>query len=262
MKRLFNTILSGVIVAAFISCEYSPKVPPVDIGLMISDSNWTDTMAIQSARVIRDIQCIAFTGKPNSSSWINRNLGTSFEWEEDITSEKYSPAERLAMGKIRERTRVLQEYYEQHFKDGSHQWFTNIYIREKPRILADKLLFGMAPGEDLSAFFKYVGSSMKCTGPEYTPSISKPCAFADYFTEGTMIPSQIPIHSTTMPEELSEDDDITLTIVFPVTIEHYWSWLLELYENPDAEESFTDTEMFLKVSLKDLKVKGEIVQAS
>ena len=65
-----------------------------------------------------------------------------------------------------------------------------------------------------------------------------------------------------MPEELSEDDDITLTIVFPVTIEHYWSWLLELYENPDAEESFTDTEMVLKVSLKDLKVKGEIVQAS
>ena len=64
-----------------------------------------------------------------------------------------------------------------------------------------------------------------------------------------MMPTDMYFSSTMMPEELAEDHTVTLTFVFPVTIEHYWSWLLDQYSNPNAEESFTETEMVLEARI-------------
>ena len=263
MKQILGLFFATAMAFSLISCSDTPKVPARFVGFIVEDSNWTDTLLVQTVGIRQT--SVVFTGVPQSSSWINRNLGAAFDPETDITNTQYSQKERFAMGIIRERSSILQEYYENSIYASYmlFQHFTNIYIRESPGVVADKRLFGKEPGEDLSSFFEYAGQEMRCKGPEYQvadpifsqisddPRIPRPCALTMYFTEGTMMPIMIPVRSA-IPEELSEDDDITLTFVFPVTIEHYWSWLLELYENPEAEESFTDTEMIMVVNLKDL----------
>ena len=274
MKQVLSYFIAATVTFSLISCGDTNKDPARFVGFAIYDSNWTDTMLVQSLG-IRHTN-ITITGKPQSSSWINRNLSSAFDPETDITNTQFSQKERFAMGIIRERSSILQEYYENSIYASYmlFQHFLNIYIRESPRVVADKSLFGKGPGEDLSSFFEYTGQEMKCLGPDYQvaepifsqyspdPRIPRPCALTTYFTEGAMMPKMFGVRSTIIPEELSDDDDITLTFIFPVTIEHYWSWLLELYENPDAEESFTNTDMILKVYLKDLKKYGGVETVS
>jgi len=65
-----------------------------------------------------------------------------------------------------------------------------------------------------------------------------------------MMPFEFSLESPDLKDELFEDDNFILTFVFPVTVEHYWARLMESYDNPEAEESFSDMDMVAVVNLK------------
>ncbi len=244
------------------SCRQNPDPQPSPVvysapSIQILGGEWSDPLFQHTASFNQTTSSVSLTIQPVQSK-VKYSLWGAFTLSYDLSTSTDSPANIFAMEKIRERTRPIIEYYENNMEpqtDG-HQWFANIYMRDLPTVVADKQLFGTSPGEDLASFFDYVrGVKMKVTGPDYSVEdlvIPERIAMTDYFSKGTMIPLQFFLSSSTIPEDLSVDNDITLTLVFPVTVEHYWSWLLELYENPEAKESFTETEIVLSVNLKDL----------
>lgn len=259
-KLFFVLLLAGLLAD---SCqqgtqkELNPcEEPPI---IEIFDSNWKDEMSIKSISIIDGASQLEIYTWLDSSAPVDDNLNSIVRKVfSDGRPNHLTEAEQFARERIRERSQSLVEYFEEHIAPYTHNptFLANIYIRQTPTVYANKELFGLKPGDDLSSFFVFRrGAQVKCSGPNYRISDTRnPCGLSleEFFSEGTMMPIMFSLRSTLFPEELSEDDDITLTFVFPVTIEHYWSWLLELYENPEAEESFTDTEMIMVVNLKDL----------
>ncbi|MBP5572447.1 MAG: hypothetical protein J6X39_07250 [Bacteroidales bacterium] len=229
---------------------------------MVWEGDWLGSMDSLETCIAEPYSCLFIYTRPSGVGIRPKN----YKLEAAFTSyydDKWSftDAEKFAIGKIKERTEPLLQAYlsspEEFKRSNGGLLLTNIYIRESPRVFADKRLFGEKSGQDLSRYFLFDGGSVgfKCVGLDYAISDVRQLrsmSFNDYFSEGTIMPMMFFFRSTTIPEELSEDDDVTLTFIFPVTIEHYWPWLLELYENPDAKESFTETNMVLSINLKDL----------
>lgn len=247
--------------------EETPINSPV---FSITDSNWSDTLVFAPALF-------------NSSSFLNVGMALSASSEVapnlihafDTLSVELSPAEQFAIEKIRSRSQKLYEAnFSERFNyrsiyDTPNTHLANIYVRRSPMIVADKRLFGKDAGEDLSSLFLFYTSEslITCQGPEYSvvgrPDPTNPRVYLqttpsgshalEYFTEGVMLPLSFCLVATDYLGLSSEEgNDINLKFVLPVTIEHYWSWLLELYDNPEAEKSFTDTELVYEVNLRDL----------
>ncbi|MBR6457504.1 MAG: hypothetical protein IKS71_02790 [Bacteroidales bacterium] len=228
----------------------------------IIDANWLDTLVVKEV-VFKNGPFLTIESALSYSSEISPNLIHSF----DTLSVDYSLAEHFAVEKIRSRSEKIREYCltaTAGVKGYTH--LANIYLSGEPTVYADKKLFGKDKGEDLSQFFLFYSEDaiMKVIGQNYCPADNEDFSgvpvvrnpngapFLAYFTKGTLFPVSFSLVATVFPEELP-DKDINLKFVFPVTIEHYWSWLLELYENPYAEEIFSDTELILEVNLKNIK---------
>lgn len=185
--------------------------------------------------------------------------------EGDQWVSKLPEDEQYAVSMTRARVSRLQDYFNSNYsKDqNNHLQLTTLYSKGDPKVYVDKTLFGKESGQDLSSFFRLVSSTacFKVVGPEYViADTSQPQRFpiSEYFSEGTVLPHGFTLQSTEFPEELTVDDDVNLRFVFPVRAEHYWSWLLELYNNPDAEETFSDMTITLTANLKDMKSVNSI----
>lgn len=258
MKRIpFYLFMTFAVMCCLLSCRGHHKDGEYP-SVIILDSEWPDTVTLKQAAIYRNAVSIL------ASCWGKAIPGISFSpigiFNENYPVMQLPQAEQFVVERIRQRTSPIVEHYKtvlQH-KTSRHVILNNIYIRNKPIVYADKALFGKNPGDDLSSFFVYYSGTalVKCTGPDYkvvddtNVSLSR---FTDFFSVGTMMPTEFCLVTTSAPGELYTDDNVTLTFIFPVTVEHYWSWLLEQYDNPDAEESFTEKDMILTVSLKDLK---------
>lgn len=190
--------------------------------------------------------------------------------------DKLTNAEAFAYEKIKSRFEELKEIFYSRRKeiqdittesdfDDLYWWslmrLTTAYMKEVPIITADKTLFGIEPGEDLSSHFVCKGTAaFKTIGPEYKAGDSynpneiknRPYrSVKEYFSQGTVIPQMIEFITDGIPEELGSGERITLTFTFPVVVEHYWSWLLELYDNPDAVERFSEEDWTVTVKLNE-----------
>ncbi|MBP5504897.1 MAG: hypothetical protein J6X89_02210 [Bacteroidales bacterium] len=264
--RFFTKLIIGLLsLSVVVSCQ---KDDPNDYParLVIADMDWTEAMKVDEVATQESKSYINITVNIGWNHIVNEHIGGLV-----VTSKpnKYqfdicTPAESFAVEKIAERNKDIQEYFDANFDNGAHGWWqdmSTVYMREVPQVYADKPLFGKEAGENLVSFFKYSNGSVifRTVGLDYKVTECAPARLlTDYFSEWTNMPRQFIISSTVYPEELNTDDDINITFVFPVVIEHYWSWLLELYENPDAEEVFTDMDMTFSASLKDLKVRHDI----
>lgn len=254
MNRLLSIcfVLSGMCVALSCCDKELPSSPPENVPptFTISDSNWSDTLVLQESTCWGRTR-LSLSIELSSSSSVSPNLIHAF----DEVSCDLSPAEQFAIEKIRERSKVLMDFYKEIIHNSQlSTHLTNVYIRESPKVYADKTLFGVEPGEDLSPFFEIFGPEFKCTGPDYKVVDGRliwTFYMTDYFSEGAMMPKEFTILAYLLFED-QEDKDVNIRFIFPVTIEHYWSWLLELYDNQEAEKSFTETELILDINLKDI----------
>ena len=149
-------------------------------------------------------------------------------------------------------------YHKAFIRYSTH--LANVYIKSSPKVYADKAIGAEMPGIDLSSLFSISGPLAKMTGPNYNIADGRSfqnVPMSDYFTTGAMMPMEFTLSSNVIAEYArAVDFDINLQFIFPVTIEHYWSWLLDLYENPDVEESFTEAEIVLEINLKDVRRIG------
>ena len=238
------------------------SIKDVEQKFSIIDANWLDTLVVKEA-VFKNGPFLTIETALSYSSVISTNLIHAF----DTLSVDYSLAEHFAVEKIRSRSEKIRWYCSAaNAGVKGHTHLANIYLRGEPTVYADKKLLGRDMGEDLSQFFLFYSEDaiMKVIGQDYCPEdnmdfsgapvVRNPngAPFLDFFTKSTLFPLSFCLVATVFPEEIP-DKDVNLKFVFPVTIEHYWSWLLELYENPDAVEYFTDTELILEVNLKDIK---------
>lgn len=251
---LFFCGMAGLLLTS--SCNrYYVDVPE---HFVIEDRNWTEIMDLKDVSVRPSKSCLDIYAWLGWQSHVSVPLN-GFVSDYNISEANFTPAEKFAAEEIRQRSSELKSFFEANIAPATETHFimTNVYIRRTPEVYADKVLFGKKPGENLSSFFRYVGGTpFKCTGPDYKiVDTRQPQRFplAEFFSAGTMMPFMFFLQSTEIPEELSVDDNVNLTFVFPVTIEHYWSWLLEQYNNPNAEESFEDVDMILTANLKDLR---------
>lgn len=257
-KFFFILLLAGLLAD---SCkqgtqkEQNPsEEPPI---IEIIDSNWKDEMSLKNISIIDGASQLEIYTWLDSSAPVDDNLNSIVRKVfSDGRPNHLTEAEQFARERIRERSQSLVEYCEEHIAPYTQNstFLANIYIRQTPTVYANKELFGLKPGDDLSSFFVFhQGAQVKCYGPNYQISDTRnPCglSFEEFFSEGTMMPTMFTLRSTLIPEELALDQDVILRFEFPVTVEHYWSWLLELYDNPEAEELFTETVMYLEANLK------------
>lgn len=257
MKKVVSLCFCGLAIMLIAnSCNrYDVETPE---HFIVEDRNWTDVMDLKQVSVRPSKSCLDIYAWLGWQSHVNKPI-LAFVNDNSISDANFTPAEKFATERIRQRTAGLKDYYEANIAPVTQTYFdmANVYIRRTPEVYADKVLFGKNPGENLSSFFRYVGGTpFKCAGPDYKvvdPSLPQRFPLTEFFSEGTMMPFAFYLQSTEIPEELSVDDNVNLTFVFPVTVEHYWSWLLELYGNPNAEESFEDMDMVLVANLKDLQ---------
>ena len=248
----------GIIASLFLVCSCNEKADPPPEPFAVYDRIWTEEMDLKEVylKTSESLKLYVWLGW---SSFVNDHL-TYYVLNNEATA-LLTPSEQFAVDKINERSRDLKEYFYANYAPHTQvpHTITTVYARESPRVYADRTLFGKDPGEDLSSFFEYAGgtASFKTVGIDYQIAETKQLQhypLTEYFSPGTVFPYMFFLQSTRIPEELYQDDDINLSFVFPVLVEHYWSWLLELYERPDAVESFTEMDMTLKANLKDLKV--------
>lgn len=259
-KYFFGLLQAFIICFLIGSCKNEASEPECH-HLTIVDRNWTEGLDLQ-ASIIPSKPCIHFTVKPGFTSVISIPIWKGIRYE-GVLDDHWTVAERFAIERISDRSRDLVSFCDDHFSSyfeiNSDSELTTLYMKRPPYVYADKSLFGMQPGEDLTSFFVMTNPCIpiKAVGLDYEIIDTEPAKgrpLAGYFTEGTILPLVFYFRSLSIPEELSKDNDINLTIVFPVLAEHYWTWLLELSNNQDAKESFTEMEMTVKVNLKDIKV--------
>ena len=243
----------------FVSCN--KKAEPEAARFRMVDMNWVETMDLKQVSLRPSKNCLHIYAWIGRTSYIDPKI-YAYTFLDTKKTIEVSAAEKFASEKIVERIKDAENYYLSNFASitlNPHV-ITTVYMKERIMVYADKTLFGKDPGADLSSFFKFTGGTtlFKMTGPDYNiidegNGDIQNCPLAEYFSIGTIVPDMYFIQSTAIPEELNKDKNITLTFVFPVIIEHYWRWLLELYDNPEAEESFTELDMTLKVCLNDMK---------
>lgn len=257
MKKAVTLFFCGV-VSLLLTNSCSRFYLRIKEQLVIEDRNWTENMDLIDVSVRPSKSCLDIYAWLGWQSHVSVPLN-GFVLDNNITEANFTPAEKFAAEEIRQRSSELKSYFEANIAPATDAYFimTNVYMRRTPEVYADKVLFGKNPGENLSSFFRYVGGTpFKCTGPDYKvvdTRLPQRFPLVEFFSAGTMMPFMFFLQSTEIPEELSVDDNVNLTFVFPVTIEHYWSWLLEQYNNPNAEESFEDVDMILTANLKDLR---------
>ena len=257
-------ITAIIIIVTIIVCSCKTPVPETYTwetpeSVFVEDRNWLDTLVFYEYYTNRERSNFTVYCGLSAKYAAFQRIEYAFEYPSNspfFSKSPLTPAEKYAVDRILERNKVFQDYYDSIEQNTQvHHYVSNIYVRETPRVYADKVLFGKSAGEDISSYFSIVSTSalFRCAGPEYQVlerGRGSRLPWSDYFSEGVMLPLMMFFRSTMMPEELTEDYDVTLTFVFPVTIEHYWSWLLEQYSNPNAEESWTDTDMVLVAYIK------------
>lgn len=238
------------------SCHSENQVYESPESVFVEDRDWKNILRVKSVGNHPTESSFIIRCGLVAESHINEKIEAYFCYPSYAPINKSrTPAENYAIEKILERNKVFKDYYYSSVDNTQeHHSISNVYVRDSIRVYADKALFGKNAGEDLSSFFSvfYTTAMFKCAGPEYGILKTDRCIGSllnEYFVEGVMMPTDMYFSSTMMPEELTEDYTVTLTFVFPVTIEHYWSWLLEQYSNPNAEESFTETEMVLEARI-------------
>ncbi|MBR6457502.1 MAG: hypothetical protein IKS71_02780 [Bacteroidales bacterium] len=217
----------------------------------IIDANWPNTLSYDAS--FRG-PTLSIKTSLEPLSMVSPNLVHAF----DDSPTDYSPAEQFAIDLIRERTKKLIAYHKAFIHYPMH--LANVYLRSSPKVYANKAIGEEMPGTDLSSLFSISGPFAKMLGPDYTIADGRDfrdVPMSDYFTTGAMMPMEFILSSNLIAEYArGVDFDINLQFIFPVTIEHYWSWLLELYENSDVEESFTEAEIVLEINLKDVRRIG------
>lgn len=255
---LFSII---AIAPSWISCDSDPYYMTKEATLAIVDiPNVADTLFLSSLFEINEEtgpSYLRLSLRPTGDGKINDQVYFSVIHDLD-PRVKCTPAEWFAIESIRKRNKELTTVFENNpTTSHAHNTLSTIYMREAPRVMADKPLFGKAPGEDLSSFFLYEGGTtlLKVKGldyqVDYTPQRGQ--SLKDYFSEDTIMPLGFDIRSTGYPQELQEDKNVILTMVFPVMVEHYWSWLFELYDNPEAQEQFSEMEIVATIDLRKAK---------
>lgn len=138
-----------------------------------------------------------------------------------------------------------------------------IYIRDYPHIVANKTIFGREAGTPLDDLF-FVPDVMSIYKDEnnvfhlkkYEDSYDKAVypsnerRFDLYFAPNTLWRSSWQFISYSFPEELNNHEEVLLTVTFPVTVEHFWDYVLKLARNESATEEFTDLDLSFTVALK------------
>lgn len=193
-------------------------------------------------------------------------------WMSVTYGELYNTAsaeEAFTYERITERNRQLVDKFEQYrrqlidegtFNDKSTRAsFINVYVKGEASIIADGALFGQSAGTDLSKWFRFGdGCIIGVNGTEYkmverANYVNEYQLISDYFTSDKMLPLQIKLCTTSIPEEVSlaelpvvryvGDDIIKVNITVPVCFERYWDWCKALYSDSNAEEQFVDGEI-------------------
>ena len=258
--RWYLLLFVPIVLLLTINCSGLHSTVPLYTQLLIVDQNWSDEMELRELAENPQDDCISIRVRMGGRSFINQNVLNGVMYEK-ASLDDYSPAEVFAIEHIRDRSKKLISYFNQNYGPGqrTQNTLTTVYTRTSPKVYSDKVLFEKAPGEDLSSFFYFSDCAVpfKTTGMDYRiieefqPQGS---LLAEYFTEWTIMPFEFEMQTESIPIELNGDNDINLIFVFPVTVEHYWDWLLNLYDKPASEESFSETNMTLKLNLKDLTV--------
>lgn len=255
-----RTILLLTALLFFVSCNGSRRdTEPQPAEVSLIDGKWNVSPLLTNGEIRTADQYLVFGIQIRYEGIISNNLLYASSCGADNCNLKnFSGPELFAVEKMEERLSEVKTYYESNFKGGNDKLhLTTLYIRETPRVYADKTLFGTEPGTDLSRFFVFAGgAAFRVSGVDYkidNASASTHPGLTDFFADGTIVPKDFIIHSTSIPEELSEDEDLTVTFVFPVIREYYWSWLLQLYDNPDVEELFSETDLTVEAKLKEFR---------
>ena len=193
-------------------------------------------------------------------------------WMSVTYGELYNTAsveEAFTYERITERNRPLVDRFEQYrrqLKDGgmfndqsTRASFINVYVKGDASMIADGTLFGQSAGTDLSEWFRFGdGCIIGVNGTDYKMEeradyVNGYQPSSVYFTNDKMLPLQIKLSTTSIPEEVSlaelpvvryvGDDIIKVTIAVPVYFERYWDWCKALYSDSNAEEQFVDGEI-------------------
>ncbi len=197
-------------------------------------------------------------------------------WMSVTYGELYNTAsaeEAFTYERITERNRQLVDKFEQYrrqlidegtFNDKSTRAsFINVYVKGEASIIADGALFGQSAGTDLSKWFRFGdGCIIGVNGTDYkmverANYVNEYQLISDYFTSDKMLPLQIKLCTTSIPEEVSlaelpvvryvGDDIIKVNITVPVCFERYWDWCKALYSDSNAEEQFVDGEIRIMI---------------
>lgn len=275
--RLLSIICLGLM-PFYWSC-FNPPFDYEEVPFQIYDSHWSGINLVDEREQYAGL---AFTFHIEggveaslSQTWAHIR-GCLFYDDFHLTP---TPKESFVVNRVQERLKGINEEFFTRcrvlWEKGGHEEtnytnftllyrmsLTTVYIRKIPSIYADKTLFGEPAGADLSSYFLARTKLFRLEGIEY--QVSPPvfdadafierapfCAMKEYYSPGTVLPWEIILNTTKKPEELGSGERITLTFTFPVVVEHYWSWLLELYDNPDAVERFSEEDWTVTVKLNE-----------
>lgn len=184
--------------------------------------------------------------------WASVNLPEDRKYKKEVFQKWIEPRVRP----------IKNDYnaYRSKIKQLGNSTYYFIYARETPRITADKTLFGREPGTPLEdLFYVYATESVVKAGEEGFKLVElggEAMAYAEgkrvdkIFTPGTLWMPSATLASRSFPEELANQEKVNLTITFPVTVEHFWKYALQLPQNESAEEEFVDMDLSMTVSLQ------------
>lgn len=214
------------------------------------------------------------------AQWVNKNSKDDLPVPLDVTFhylEQYGPmkvpdiideSKRTAYIDIIESrvTPVRKSFYD--YCEKNNKWqnikFYNVYVREKPSIVADAVLFGRDAGQDLSDYFyadfgSTLPVSVKKSGNSYVLKefAGQSVSFRDLFETGSLFSSGFTVGTPALPDDLyaafSDKPLITLTMTIPVTVDHVWEYALEygraVKNNESTDhliEQFSDAEIVLQ----------------
>lgn len=218
---------------------------------------------------------IEFGAQPTEINYMNLNpSGTDRVLYYSTVDRKLpssaTPIEAFAYERILEREQATESKYQ----DYCHRLgrendltassaFVSAYIRGIPSISADGELFGQPAETDLSNWFTFRDQNiidLWGTDLSMSEQADKADVYqtpAEFFVQGKMFPLTLHLRLKSIPDEITleelpviryvGDDVITVTISIPVTFERYWDWCKALYNNPLAEEKFSDGEIRIAV---------------
>lgn len=195
----------------------------------------------------------------------NRKLSKSASEEESFAFERILERERTLESDFNDYVQRLGRANDKTASAG----FVSAYIRGVPSIVADKELFGLPAGSDLSEWFLFrdyniIGiSGVNLEMTERAGMVEEYLTSSEYFTEDKMMPLALNIRIKEIPDEIScdnlharqngDDSVIKVTIKIPVTIEAYWAWCKAQYNNPNAEECFYDGNIVTTIAFNSKK---------